>query len=122
MQEQTPALQAKILEEDEAVTAKVKKIELEWKENRPKEASTRPEMASPTIKKACDQLSILGTMISQTVQDLARVCKAKELLEMEMGDPNQLDNLQEDQQNLLQVWSEIQKIWNTINKIDETPF
>ena len=79
-------------------------------------------MASPTIKKACDQLSILGTMISQTVQDLARVCKAKELLEMEMGDPNQLDNLQEDQQNLLQVWSEIQKIWNTINKIDETPF
>ena len=54
MQEQTPALQAKILEEDTAVTAKVKKIEHEWKNNRPKEASTRPEDASPAIKRACD--------------------------------------------------------------------
>ena len=41
---------------------------------------------------------------------------------MEMGDPHQLDNLQEDQQNLLQVWAEIAKIWETIDKIDQTPF
>ena len=67
MTEQTPALQQKILEEDEAVIAKVKKIEFEWKENRPKEASTRPELASPSIKKATDQLRILGTMIEQTI-------------------------------------------------------
>ena len=57
-------------------------------------------------------------MNKQTVADLARVCKAKELLEMEMGDPTQLDNLQEDQQNLLSVWAEIAKIWETLDKID----
>lgn len=93
MTEQTPALQQKILEEDEAVTAKTKNIEFEWKENRPKEAPTKPELASPAIKKATDQLRILGGMIESTIADLHRVCKAKELLEMEMGDPNQLDNL-----------------------------
>lgn len=70
MNEQTPALQQKILEEDEAVTAKTKKIEYEWKENRPKEASTKPEMASPSIKRAVDQLGILGTDIKKTIDDL----------------------------------------------------
>jgi hypothetical protein len=43
MQEKTPELQKKILEEDEVVTAKIKKIEYEWKENRPKEASSKPD-------------------------------------------------------------------------------
>ena len=41
---------------------------------------------------------------------------------MEMGDPTQLDNLQEDQQNLLEVWSKIASVWQTIDKIDSTPF
>ena len=118
MDEKRPELQQKILNEDEVVKAKVDKIEREWKENRPKEASLKPEMASPSIKKACDSLRILGTMIEQTISDLARVCKAKELLEMEMSDPNQLDHLQEDQQSLLQVWSKIQQVWQEIDKID----
>jgi len=122
MQEQTPALQKKILEEDAAVTAKIKKIEHEWRDNRPKEASNKPDRASPEIKKACDSLRILGTMIEQTIADLKRVCKAKELLGMELGDPNQLDTLAEDQKTLLEVWTGIAGIWQTIDKIDQTPF
>lgn len=54
MQEQTPKLQAKIHEEDNEVTAKVKSIEAEWNEKRPKEASSRPDSASTAIKSACD--------------------------------------------------------------------
>jgi hypothetical protein len=41
---------------------------------------------------------------------------------MELGDPDQLNNLQEDQQNLLNVWQKIQEIWIEIDKIDATPF
>lgn len=47
MEEQIPLLQAKILKEEENVQAKIKEIEQEWKENRPKEASNRPELATP---------------------------------------------------------------------------
>ena len=63
MQEKTPDLQKKILEEDEAVTKKIAQINTEWNQNRPKEASTKPEAASASIKKACDSLRILGTLI-----------------------------------------------------------
>lgn len=48
--------------------------------------------------------------------------KAKELLEMEMGDPNQLDYLREDQLNLLEVWTKIAAVWKTIDDINATPF
>lgn len=42
MDEQIPSLQKKILEEEEAVDRKIKEIEIEWRDNRPKEASDRP--------------------------------------------------------------------------------
>lgn len=48
-------LSAKILKEEEHVEAKIKEIEQEWKDNRPKEASTRPELATIQIKKASNQ-------------------------------------------------------------------
>ena len=41
---------------------------------------------------------------------------------MEIGDPHQLDNLEEDQGHLLEVWSKLAGIWQTIDKIDQTPF
>lgn len=42
------------MKEDENVTAKIKEIEQEWKDNRPKEASNRPELATVQIKKAAN--------------------------------------------------------------------
>ena len=38
------------------------------------------------------------------------------------ADPHQLDNLQEDQGHLLDVWTKLAEIWKTIDKIDQTPF
>jgi len=46
MDEQIPSLQKKILEEEEAVDRKIKEIETEWLDNRPKEASDTPQDAS----------------------------------------------------------------------------
>ena len=60
MQEQIPVLQAKILKEEDQVTNKIKEIEKEWRDNRPKDASTRPIDASSSIRKATGQLNILG--------------------------------------------------------------
>jgi hypothetical protein len=36
---------------------------------------------------------VLGQKIKQTIEELVRVCKAKELLDMELGDPHYLDNM-----------------------------
>lgn len=41
---------------------------------------------------------------------------------MELGDAHILDSLQEDQQILLRVWRSVGEIWQTMEKIDQTPF
>lgn len=46
MEEQVPMLQSKILDEENEVQSRIKKIEIEWRDQRPKEASSRPEQAS----------------------------------------------------------------------------
>jgi hypothetical protein len=40
----------------------------------------------------------------RTIDELSRVCKAKELLNMELTDAHYLDALEEDHNNLLEVW------------------
>ena len=96
MNRKIPDLQEQIFNQEESLNERIKEIEGEWAANRPKEASTRPEVASTSIKNATNWLSVLGTKIKNTKTELARVCKAKELLDMELGDPTQLDNLEED--------------------------
>jgi hypothetical protein len=53
-------------------------------------------MATPQIKKAVNLLLALGKTIKKTIEELVRVCKAKELLNMELTDAHQLDSLEED--------------------------
>jgi hypothetical protein len=60
MDEQIPALQKKILEEESSVDRKIKEIEIEWRDQRPKEASEQPTEAAPAIKKAINSMTILG--------------------------------------------------------------
>jgi hypothetical protein len=42
----------------------------------------------------------MGSLIKQTIGELQRVCLAKELLDMELGDKRQLDNLEDQHSNL----------------------
>lgn len=84
------------MHEENIVQGKIKEIEIEWRDNRPKEAQNRCEMATPQIKKAVNLLLALGKTIKKTIEELVRVCKAKELLNMELTDAHQLDSLEED--------------------------
>ena len=64
----------------------------------------------------------MGSLIKQTIGELQRVCLAKELLDMELGDRRQLDNLEDQHSNLLGVWKAIAEIWAKVDEIDRTPF
>lgn len=114
MEDQIPTLQAKILEEERSVNLKIKEIEDEWEKHRPRTAEHSP-------KSALDQLNIIGKKITTSNAEWVRICKAKELLDMELGDPLRLSNLVEDHQLLKGVWSEIHKVWQTVDVINETP-
>jgi hypothetical protein len=86
------------------------------------EAVAIPSRATSQIKEAIKMLQARGEEIKKSVMDLQRVCKAKELLNMELGNPEQLDIILEDHNNLLEVWSEVGRVWQNIEKVDATPF
>lgn len=106
-------IQSKILDEEKQCNSKIKEIELEWEKNTPKNADYTP-------KDALDLLNIIGKKMQNTNDEWVRICKAKELLDMELGDPQRLQNLVEDQTLLKSVWGEINKVWTTIDAINET--
>ena len=89
MEDQIPVLQAKIISEEKVVNQKLKEIEDEWDKE-------RPRTAEYTSKEAIDKLNMVGVKIQKSNNEWIRICKAKELLDMELGDPNRLSNLVED--------------------------
>ena len=89
MEEEIPTLQAKIISEEKACTQKIKEIEDEWEKNRPRTSEFSP-------KEALDQLNIFGKKLTKTNEEWQRVCKAQELLDMELGDADRLSTLLED--------------------------
>ncbi len=62
MDDQIPALQAKILEEERACAAKIRQIEQDWEQKRPRTAEFQP-------RQALDALNIMGRMIEKTNED-----------------------------------------------------
>lgn len=82
-------MQNKILEEEKIVHDRIKDIEEDWKVNRPYQGNVLPS-------RALDLLSIIGKKINTTKIEWVRICKAKELLDMELGNPKRLDELEED--------------------------
>jgi len=113
MEDQIPAIQAKIIDEEKNCNSKIKEIELEWERTTPKNADYTP-------KDALDLLNIIGKKIQTSNDEWVRICKAKELLDMELGDPLRLQSLVEDHQLLKSVWAEIHKVWQNIDQINET--
>lgn len=83
MESQIPALQAKIVQEEKDSNSRIKDIEEEWDRSRPRSAEHAP-------KDALDQLNIVGTKITKANEEWGRICKAQELLDMELGDPLRL--------------------------------
>lgn len=83
MESQIPALQQKIVQEEKECNMRIKVIEDEWEKNRPRSAEFAP-------KDALDQLNIIGTKITKAHEEWGRICKAQELLDMELGDPLRL--------------------------------
>ena len=82
-------MQTKIVDEEKQVAAKIIDVETTWKSSRPAQGNILP-------KAALDDLAIIGAKINTTKAEWVRICKAKELLDMELGNPRRLDDLEED--------------------------
>ncbi|MCQ2815661.1 MAG: AAA family ATPase [archaeon] len=114
MQDQIPAIQGRISDDSEKINAKIKDLEGFWSKNKPYKVDNPTE--------ALKVLNSAGTMLKNVKDDYTKNCKAKELLEMEFSDPNKLDGLEEDIQNLKEVWTSLNTIWAKVDALKDTPF
>ena len=114
MEEQIPTIQARISADEVVINDKIKELETYWSQKKPYKAE------SPT--EALNVLSVSNNMVKAIKDDYVRNCKAKELLGMEFSDPNKLDSLEEDINDLREVWSSLNVIWAKIEAYKDTPF
>jgi len=114
MEEQVPGIKARILAEESSINERIQKLEQYWAEKKPDKADNPSE--------ALEILNEAKSVIEEVKDVYVKNCKAKELLGLDYGDPNKLDNLNEEIKDLEDVWGELNKIYSTIDEQKETPF
>ena len=58
--------------------------------------------------------------VEDIVESFEKMCKAKNLLGMDGGDTDKLDNLKEEMDGLKILWEELAKVWEHISGMSET--
>ncbi len=86
-------------------------------------ANGKPDKSDVLPYRALDVLAIIEKKIVNTKDEWIRICKAKELLEMELGDPKRLDPLEDQLKLMKQSWEFLKDTWSKyIDPINDTPF
>lgn len=115
MEAEIPTLQAKILNEERVLTDKMKELAETWKTQRPYSGDISPP-------KALEILNLIEGKVKKTKEDYVKICKAKDVLSMEAGNPEKLDSLEEDIKGLKDVWTELHRVWGYVEAIRDTPW
>jgi len=114
VEEQIPAIQARITADERVLLDKIKELEVYWNSKKPNRAETPQD--------ALNVLTVAEGMVRRVKDDYIKNCKAKEILEMEVSDPAKLDPIEEDIRDLREVWSSLNVVWIKLDKNRETPF
>ena len=114
MKEKEPGAKARIKAEEASINERIQELEQYWTEKKPDKADN-PSEALEILKEAKNK-------IEEVNDSYIKNCKAKELLGMESGDPNKLNNLSAEISDLEDVWNELNKIYCKIDEKKDTPF
>lgn len=113
VEDQTDALQAKILAEGKLVSSKIEEIVAQWNERKPVSGTIRPEKASSTLEYFQTRLTALNT-------ESEMVSKAKEALNLPASTENILSAILEEVHDFTSVWSALSTIWKSLDDLRDT--
>ncbi|KAJ1333646.1 dynein cytoplasmic 1 heavy chain [Microdochium nivale] len=113
VQDQTDALKAKIIAEDQVVAEKINEIATQWNEEKPVSGTIAPEVASAT-------LSSFETRITKLQQESEMVSKAKDALDLPATPESSLAVILEEVHDFKSVWASLSTIWKSLNELRET--
>jgi dynein heavy chain 1, cytosolic len=110
VQDQTDALQAKIMAEDKVLADKIVEITTQWNEEKPVSGTIAPEVASST-------LANFESRITELHGKLEDISRAKEALDLPAGPGTALAAILEEVQDFKSVWSALSTIWKSLNEL-----
>lgn len=112
VQDQSDALRAKIIAEDQVVMGKITEIAAQWNEEKPVSGIIEPDVASAT-------LSAFESRITKIQEDSAMVARAKEALGLPAVLDTSLGVILEEVQDFKSVWASLSTIWQNLNELRE---
>jgi len=115
IESQLEALKAKISQEDIAVENRITNFLSDWNKSKPVQGDTKPEVAKHT-------LSTFEKQITKLQNEFNQLRRAKEALDLDITSENRLSDVEEELKDLTNVWTELSKVWVSINELKDTPW
>ena len=110
-----PALQLKIVAEGRQVDERLTAFYEDWAQNKPLAGAT-------SYAAAMESLKIFEGRLNRLQDEVDRVRKAKEALNLEPQASDRLQPIREELTDLQGVWSELGSVWEEIGAMKETPW
>lgn len=107
-------LKEKVVNDEKNLNNKIAEIEGEWNRDKP---STSADIHP---RDALSKLDSLNNSVTKVKDNYFKCCEAKELLGLEPGNMQRLENLREDIELLKEVWNHLQVVWAPYESIRDT--
>ena len=111
--DQTDALRAQILAEDQIIGEKVNEAIAQWNVEKPISGTIAPNVASAT-------LSAFESRLTKLQLEIEQVAKAKEALDLPSSSDNSLLAILEEVEDFTSVWAALSTIWKGLNDLRDT--
>ncbi|CAJ1328908.1 unnamed protein product [Effrenium voratum] len=113
LEHELPKLRSVLVQKDKQLEENITQLYAEWSSQKPVQGSLKPTDAMKVIKDFDERLQMLREQHSQLLQ-------LKKSLQMEVGDVEALAPLQEEMENLKDVWAEINTVHSRVETLKET--
>ena len=114
MEDKIPSIKDKVKGDKAKLDEDIKNLDKYWSDNKP-ETADNPVAALNILKKTTEKINAIKDAYSKN-------CQASELLGLEFGDPNKLDNMTQEVDDFKKVWNSLNTIYSKIDSKKETPF
>ncbi|KAF2396617.1 cytoplasmic dynein-like protein 1 heavy chain 1 [Trichodelitschia bisporula] len=115
VEDQSDALRAKIIAEDNLVHKKIQEISAQWVEEKPISGNIPPNEAELVLQ-------AFELKLTRLRDEADGVSKAKEALDLQPSPQNTLPSLLEEVQDFRSVWASLKTIWDNLNDLREQPW
>ena len=114
MEDKIPSIKDKVKGDKAKLDEDIKNLDKYWSDNKP-ETADNPIAALNILKKTTEKINAIKDAYSEN-------CQASELLGLEFGNPNKIDNMTQEVDDFKKVWNSLNTIYSKIDSKKETPF